>query len=109
LCSEVAPGAEHKEHSYYPFFYEAGLLRGRHHFQNTIIPIIHQTILLCSIKMSDNTAYSKAQAKALVKKIADDHGYLGEDVLATMSDDTRKKVVDAMLKKDRIIGASVVT
>lgn len=59
--------------------------------------------------MSRNTAFSTGKAKALVEQIADDHGYLPEEILDTMTDKTRKKVVDAMLKKDRIIGSSVVT
>jgi hypothetical protein len=59
--------------------------------------------------MNQNTPLSKDKAKALVRNFADDHGYLSEEVLNTMSDATREKVIDVMLKKDRLIGSSVVT
>ncbi len=52
---------------------------------------------------------SKAQAKELVERIAKDHGHLGEAVYARMDADTRRQVEEALLKKDEIIGSSVLT
>lgn len=54
-------------------------------------------------------ALSRAQAKRLVEKIAKDHGHLGEEVYAEMSADARRKVEEALLKKDEIIGSSIIT
>lgn len=50
---------------------------------------------------------SRAEAKSLVNKIAKDHGYLGEALYARMDDDMRREVQEALLAKDKIIGASV--
>ena len=52
---------------------------------------------------------ARAGARGLVESIARDHGYLGEDVLSQMPDDTRRKVEKALAKKDEIIGSSVMT
>jgi len=52
---------------------------------------------------------ARTRARELVESIAKDHGYLGEDVLSQMSDDVRRKVEEALLKKDEIIGSSVMT
>ena len=52
---------------------------------------------------------ARAGARELVKKIAEDHGHLGEDVLNQMPDDVRRQVEEAMLKKDKMIGSSVMT
>ncbi|KAK0705518.1 hypothetical protein B0H67DRAFT_558107 [Lasiosphaeris hirsuta] len=52
---------------------------------------------------------SKSDAKDLVEKIAKDHGHLGEEVYSRMDPDTRRKVESALLKKDEIIGSSIIT
>jgi hypothetical protein len=48
-------------------------------------------------------------ARALVKQISKQHGYLGEEVLSRMDPDVRREVEEAMLKKDAMIGSSVIT
>ncbi|KAL5334193.1 hypothetical protein BJX70DRAFT_378796 [Aspergillus crustosus] len=48
-------------------------------------------------------------ARALVQQIAKQHGHLGEDVLSRMDPDVRREVEEAMLKKDAMIGSSVIT
>ncbi|KAL4784029.1 hypothetical protein BJX76DRAFT_348158 [Aspergillus varians] len=48
-------------------------------------------------------------ARALVKQIADQHGHLGEEVLNQMSPGVRRQVEEALLKKDEMIGSSVIT
>ncbi|KNG81405.1 hypothetical protein ANOM_010513, partial [Aspergillus nomiae NRRL 13137] len=53
--------------------------------------------------------YRTESARRLVEEIAGDHGYLDETVLATMSAEVRRKVEEAMLKKDEMIGSSVIT
>lgn len=52
---------------------------------------------------------SRKDARQLVEGIAKKHGYLGEDVLSGMSDDVRRKVVDAMDRKDNMMGYSFKT
>jgi len=52
---------------------------------------------------------ARTRARGLVESIANDHGYLGEDVLSQMPDDARRKVEKALAKKDEIIGSSVMT
>jgi hypothetical protein len=52
---------------------------------------------------------SRKDARQLVEGIAKKHGYLGEDVLSRMSDDVRRKVVDAMDRKDNMMGYSFKT
>ena len=52
---------------------------------------------------------TRIRARGLVESIANDHGYLGEDVLSQIPDDTRQKVEKALAKKDEIIGSSVMT
>jgi hypothetical protein len=52
---------------------------------------------------------TRRSAKALVEKISNDHGYLSEAVLATITPDTRRLVEEALLKKDLMIGSSVIT
>lgn len=49
------------------------------------------------------------EARELVESIAKSHGYLGEDVLSQISDDIRRQVEEALLKKDEMIGSSVMT
>ncbi|KAE8338025.1 hypothetical protein BDV24DRAFT_177138 [Aspergillus arachidicola] len=49
------------------------------------------------------------RARRLINKIADDHGYLDETFLGTLSPEARRKVEVAMLKKDEMIGSSVIT
>ncbi|KAH3395487.1 hypothetical protein KXV81_002967 [Aspergillus fumigatus] len=42
-------------------------------------------------------------------QISKQHGYLGEDVLSRMDPDIRREVEEALLKKDAMIGSSVIT
>ncbi|KJK63796.1 hypothetical protein P875_00064712 [Aspergillus parasiticus SU-1] len=49
------------------------------------------------------------RARRLIEKIADDHGYLDETFLGTLLPEARRKIEDAMLKKDEMIGSSVIT
>lgn len=51
----------------------------------------------------------RAEARRLVKEIAKEHGYLGEDVLGRLDRETRRQVEEALLKKDLMIGSSVIT
>ncbi|THC92944.1 hypothetical protein EYZ11_007587 [Aspergillus tanneri] len=55
------------------------------------------------------TQINRDRARELVRSIAKDHGYLGEDVYAQMSPEVRREVEEAMLKKDEMIGSSVIT
>lgn len=50
----------------------------------------------------------RAGARKQVEKIAEDHGYLGEDVLNDMKPEVRAKVVRALFNKDQIIASSVI-
>ncbi|KAL3476148.1 hypothetical protein BJX99DRAFT_270598 [Aspergillus californicus] len=52
---------------------------------------------------------SVESARQLVEGIAEEHGYLGEDVYSTMPPKARQKVENAMKKKDLMIGSSVMT
>lgn len=58
---------------------------------------------------STDASGRRARARRLVESLAEEHGHLGEDVYATMSAETRRRVEEALLKKDEIIGASVIT
>ena len=52
---------------------------------------------------------SREEAKALVAQISDDHGYLGDEFYARMEPDVRRRVMEVLLKKDEMIGSSVIT
>ena len=52
---------------------------------------------------------TRAEARRLVKNIAKDHGSIGEYDLNRMPNDLRRKVEEAMLKKDEMIGSFVTT
>ncbi|KAK0610737.1 hypothetical protein B0T14DRAFT_487161 [Immersiella caudata] len=54
-------------------------------------------------------AINTARARELVSRIATDHGHLGEEVYQRMDPETRRKVEEAFLKKDLMIGSSVIT
>lgn len=54
-------------------------------------------------------AISQHRAKELVRQIAKDHGHLGEEVYARMDANTRREVEEALLKKDEMIGSTVIT
>ncbi|RYO82881.1 hypothetical protein DL762_006402 [Monosporascus cannonballus] len=58
---------------------------------------------------SGNAAERRARARRFVESLADEHGHLGEDVYSTMTAETRRRVEEALLIKDQIIGASVIT
>ncbi|PWY95999.1 hypothetical protein BO94DRAFT_601049 [Aspergillus sclerotioniger CBS 115572] len=51
----------------------------------------------------------RQKARELIEGISKQYGYLNEDVLSQMSADVRRQVVEAMLKKDKIIASSVMT
>ena len=57
--------------------------------------------------MAVPTSYQ--QARALVEKIARDHGYLGQDKLQRIEPDLRREIEEALLKKDLMIGSTVIT
>ncbi|KAI0430299.1 hypothetical protein F5Y09DRAFT_233056 [Xylaria sp. FL1042] len=57
----------------------------------------------------DEAPLSEAGARALVERIADEHGYVSEDVLRTMTPEARRVVERAFHKKDAMIGSSVIT
>ncbi|GKZ34319.1 hypothetical protein AbraIFM66950_004548 [Aspergillus brasiliensis] len=56
-----------------------------------------------------NATTARQRARKLVQGISEKHGYLGEDVLSQMSPSVRRQVEEAMLRKDEMIGSSVVT
>lgn len=55
----------------------------------------------------DQLSAQQSAVRNLVDSIAKSHGYLGEAVYARMDPDTRRKVQEALLAKDRMIGSSV--
>lgn len=48
-------------------------------------------------------------AKRLIELITTEHGHLGSDVYSSMDDETRRRVQEAILKKDEMIASSVMT
>lgn len=48
-------------------------------------------------------------AREIVEEIMRDHGFLDESTYADMPSHARRKVEEAMLKKDEMIGSSVIT
>ncbi|KAL4790996.1 hypothetical protein BDV19DRAFT_393603 [Aspergillus venezuelensis] len=52
---------------------------------------------------------SRKSARKLVKSIAKKHGHLGEEILSQMSPEVRREVEEALVRKDEIIGSSVIT
>ena len=52
---------------------------------------------------------SRSEARQLVESIANDHGYLDEGVYSQMTPDVRRRVEEALMKKDKMIGSSVIT
>ena len=53
---------------------------------------------------------SRGSAKALVEQIAKDHWYLGEEKLLQIpSPELRREIEEAFLKKDLMIGSTVIT
>jgi len=56
------------------------------------------------------TPAAVAAAQELVRSIAFDHGYLGEEVYSNIADpEIRRRVREALGKKDLLIGSSVMT
>lgn len=53
--------------------------------------------------------YTRQRAKELVQQIAKDHGYLGEEKLRTIEPELRREIEEALLKKDQMIGSTVIT
>ncbi|RAK90226.1 hypothetical protein BO79DRAFT_262875 [Aspergillus costaricaensis CBS 115574] len=52
---------------------------------------------------------SRESARELVRSVAKGRGYLSEEILGRMDQDTRREVEEAMLKKDEMLGSSVLT
>lgn len=52
---------------------------------------------------------ARGRARELVEEITSSHGFLEESTLAKMEPDVRRKVEEAMLRKDEMIGSSVIT
>jgi hypothetical protein len=52
---------------------------------------------------------SRQSAKDLVESIAKDHGYLGEEKLRKIEPDLRREIEEAFLKKDLMIGSTIIT
>ncbi|KAI9372834.1 hypothetical protein BJX61DRAFT_542344 [Aspergillus egyptiacus] len=52
---------------------------------------------------------ARINARNLVQRIAKEHGHLGEATLRRMDPETRREVEEAMLKKDELIGSTVIT
>ncbi|GES62023.1 chaperone protein htpG [Aspergillus terreus] len=52
---------------------------------------------------------SHTSARDLVRRIAKGHGHLGEETLQRMDPETRREVEEALLKKDELIGSTVIT
>ena len=50
-----------------------------------------------------------AAARALVESVAEDHGYIAEEDLATMTPRVRKLVENVIKKKDTVIATGVQT
>lgn len=55
-----------------------------------------------------NTTKRKAKARRFIENLAQEHGYLKEDVYARMDAETRREVEEALLRKDEMIGANVI-
>lgn len=51
----------------------------------------------------------RREAQKLVRKIAKDHGYLGEETLSRIEPEVRREIEEALLNKDLLIGSSVIT
>ena len=51
----------------------------------------------------------RAYARELVKEVVKDNGFVRESSLKTMTQEVRREVEEALLVKDRKIGASVLT
>ncbi|QGA19438.1 hypothetical protein EYB26_007127 [Talaromyces marneffei] len=51
----------------------------------------------------------RSAARQLVQSIANDHGYRDEGVYSQMTPDVRRRVEEALMKKDKMIGSSVIT
>lgn len=52
---------------------------------------------------------ARDRARQLVEEITRSHGFLDETILSTMESGVRRKVEEAMLRKDEMIGSSVIT
>lgn len=59
--------------------------------------------------MSLPNQFARDRARELVKEITRGHGFLDESTYATMKPDVRREVEEAMLRKDEMIGSSVIT
>lgn len=55
------------------------------------------------------TSASVAAARDLVESIAVEHGHLTDEVYSKMDPATRRRVKEALGKKDSLIGSSIIT
>ena len=55
------------------------------------------------------SAFAGFAARALVEKIAIDHGYIPPDIYAEMTDRAREYVLNSSRIKDEIIGSLAIT
>ncbi|KAL1863985.1 hypothetical protein Daus18300_007950 [Diaporthe australafricana] len=51
----------------------------------------------------------RREARELVRRIAKDHGYLGEETLSRIEPEVRREIEEALLNKNLLIGSSVIT
>ncbi|KAL1870869.1 hypothetical protein Daus18300_004958 [Diaporthe australafricana] len=52
---------------------------------------------------------SRPRAKEVIRQIAKEHGYLGEEKLQALPPETRRDVEETFMRKDEMIGSSVIT
>lgn len=79
-----------------------GLVSGPKAFQPTSSSSAHTK----EVMAVPNT---RQRAKELVQQIAKNHGYLGEEKLRSIEPELRREIEEAFLKKDQMIGSSVIT
>lgn len=58
--------------------------------------------------MSMSIPKDRASARALVERITKEHGYLSDEKLQNVDPELRREIQEAFLKKDLMIGSSVI-
>ncbi len=61
------------------------------------------------MELNNGFGRRRARARRLVEMIAEEHGYLSEEVYARMDQETRRVVEEAFRIKDEMIGSSITT
>lgn len=56
-----------------------------------------------------DTSARQARARSIIENISKEHGYLGDEVYARMDAKTRRQIQEVLLKKNEMVGASIVT